>query len=59
MKQNQNTTTANNHQRVIRIKFHDHFLLFYQSLSNWLLSRGYFGSWGHALVAVAVVARFK
>ena len=25
MKQNQNTTTANNHQRVIRIKFHDHF----------------------------------
>ena len=26
---------------------------------NWPLSRRYFGSWGHALVAVAVVERFK
>ena len=24
-----------------------------------MLSRGYFGSWGHALVAIAVVERFK
>ena len=23
------------------------------------LSRGYFGSWGHSLVAIAVVERFK
>ena len=35
------------------------FDFFYQSLNNWPLSRGYFGSWGHALVAVAVVERFK
>ena len=26
---------------------------------NWPFSRGYFGSWGHALVAVAVEERFK
>ena len=26
---------------------------------NWLLSRSYFGSWGHALVAIAVVEEFK
>ena len=26
---------------------------------HWPLSRGYFGSWGHILVAVAVVERFK
>ena len=26
---------------------------------NWPLSTGYFGSWGHALVAVAVVEAFK
>ena len=25
----------------------------------WPLLRGYFGSWGHTLVAVAVVERFK
>ena len=26
---------------------------------HWPLSRGYFGSWGHTLVAFAVVERFK
>ena len=26
---------------------------------NWLLLKGYFGSWGHVSVAVAVVERFK
>ena len=31
----------------------------FSSVSCWPLSRGYFGSWGHALVAVAVVERFK
>ena len=29
------------------------------SWKNWPLSRGYFGSWGNALVAVAVVERYK
>ena len=28
-------------------------------LKNWPMSRGYFGSWGRVLVAVAVVERFK
>ena len=32
---------------------------FKSPLKNWQISRGYFGSWGHALVAVAVVERFK
>ena len=32
---------------------------FISRLKTWPLSRGYFGSWGHALVAVAVVERFK
>ena len=31
----------------------------HQSLKTWLLSRGYFGSSGRALVAVAIVERFK
>ena len=32
---------------------------FYEKVLYWPLSRGYFGSWGHSLVAVAVVERFK
>ena len=54
-----------NHQRalLIRIKFRDHSRLFHQSLKKLAvverISRGYFGSWGNALVAVAVIERFK
>ena len=60
MEHSQSTITAINHQRDKRINFHDHSLLSRQSLKKFsLLSRGYFGSWGHALVAVAVVERFK
>ena len=32
---------------------------FYKNELYWPLSRGYFGSWGSTLVAVAVVERFK
>ena len=31
----------------------------FQSLKNWPLSRGYFGNLGHALVALAIVERYK
>ena len=31
----------------------------HQSLKDWPLSRGYFGSLGHASVALAIVERFK
>ena len=33
--------------------------VFVSRWKNWPLSRGYFGSWGRALVAIAVVERFK
>ena len=60
MEHSQSTITAINHQRTKRINFHDHSLLSGHHLKKfWLLLRGYFGSWGHALVAVAVVERFK
>ena len=32
---------------------------FKSPLKNWPMSRGYFGSWGRALVAVAVDESFK
>ena len=32
---------------------------FFSQLKNWQLSKGYFGSWGHALVAVSFVGRFQ
>ena len=32
---------------------------FYKKVLYWPLLRGYFGSWGRTLVAVAVVERFK
>ena len=35
------------------------FAHFISHLKIWSLSRGYFGSWGHPLLAVAVVKRFK
>ena len=28
-------------------------------LKNWSLPRGYFSIWGHTLVAIAIVERFK
>ena len=59
MDYNQNTTAAINHQRTIRIKCLDHSSLFHQLLKKtgrcWEVI---LGSWGHALVAVAVVERF-
>ena len=60
MEYNQNTTAAINHQRTIRIKCLDHSWLFHQLLKKtgrcW---EDILGSWGHALVVVAVVERFK
>ena len=42
------------------IKFCDHFLNFTSvAVRNWSLGRGYLGNWGHAIVAVAIVTRFK
>ena len=59
MDYNQNTTAAINHQRTIRIKCLDHSSLFHQLLKKtgrcWEVI---LGSWGYALVAVAVVERF-
>ena len=59
MKEDQNMIAAINYQRVIWIKFHDHSLLFITCRKNWPLSRGYFGSWGHILVAIAIVERLN
>ena len=60
MEHNQNTIAPTNHQHAIRVKFHDHFLLFHQLVKKkWPLLRRYFGSSGHDLVAVAVLERFK
>ena len=33
--------------------------LFVSHWKNWPLSRGYFGSWGHSLVAIAIVELFQ
>ena len=57
MEHNQNTTAAINHQRAIRIKFHGHFYFFISAgIKLAVVER--FGSWGLALVAVAVVERW-
>ena len=49
MEHNQNTVAAINHQRAIRIKFHDHSWFFLSiAQNNWTLSR---------VVAVAVEER--
>ena len=58
MKHNQNRIAVINH-RAIWIKFCDHSWLFCQLVKKiWPLLRGYFGSWGHSLVAVAAVERW-
>ena len=61
MEHNQNTITAINHQRLIRIKFQDYTRLFHQSLMKKLaiVEKLYFSSRWHALVGVAVLWRFK
>ena len=56
MEDNQNTIAAINHQRARRIIFCGHF--FRQSLKNWPLSRGYFGSSVSAVVGVTIVERW-
>ena len=55
MKQNQATIHAIKHKRA-----NSWPSLTFSSIveKHWPLSRGYFGSWGHALVAVAVVERW-
>ena len=61
MEHNQNTITAINHQRLIRIKFQDYTRLFHQSLMKKLavVEKLYFSSRWHALVGVAVLWRLK
>ena len=61
MEHNQNTITAINHQRLIRIKFQDYTRLFHQSLMKKLavVEKLYFSSRWHAVVGVAVLWRFK
>ena len=56
MKQNQNTIAVIDHKHA-----NSWPLLIFSSVAEkyWPLSRGYFGSWGHGLVAIAVVERFK
>ena len=50
MEQNQKAIATINHQRAI--KFREHSVdLSISCWNNWPLSRGYFGSWGHNLVA--------
>ena len=59
MEHNQNRIAAINRQRAMRIKFHDHSWLSISRRKNWPLSTGYFGSWGYASVAVAVVETLR
>ena len=56
MEHDQITIAEINHQRAIRNELSD-FLV--SRWKNWPLSRGYFDSWGRAVVAVAVVERSK
>ena len=60
MKQNQNVRLP---RLILNMPRRSNFMtivdFFISGLKNWLLTRGYFGSWGHALVAVAIVERFK
>ena len=59
MEHNKNTIAAINNQHAIWIKFHDHSWRFHQSLKRpSRCGEGYFGSWGHASMAAAVVERF-
>ena len=64
MEHNQNTIAAINHQRAMRIKFHDHSWLFHQSLQKvavverlWQLGTGFSGCC-HCR-DVTIVKRFK
>ena len=59
MEYNQNRIAAINHQRAYRSSSMIILDFFISRRKNWLLFTGYFGSWGHALVAVAVVETFK
>ena len=61
MEHNKSTIAAMNHQHAMRIKFHDHYIDFFimQSQKTLAVARGYFGSWGRTLVAVAIVEWFK
>ena len=47
---------------VYKLKYKSNFVtildVFVSRWKNWPLSRGYFGSWGRALVAIAVVERW-
>ena len=56
MKQNQNKIAAIDHKHA-----NSWPLLIFSSVAekNWPLSRGYLGSWGHGLVAIAVVETFN
>ena len=59
MEHNQNTMP----RLVINAPCESNFVIipnfFVSRRKNWPLLRGYFGSWGHVSVAVAVVERFK
>ena len=59
MEHNQNTMP----RLVINAPCESNFVtipdFFISRRKNWLMLRGYFGSWGHVSVAVAVVERFK
>ena len=59
MEHNQNMIAAINHRRPIRSNFITILDFFISHSKDWPLSRGYFGCWGCALVAVEVVERFK
>ena len=61
MEHNQSTIAAMNHQRAVPcgLNFMTILDFFISRRKHWPLSRGYFGSWGHTLVAFAVVERFK
>ena len=59
MEHNHNAIGVICHQHAVRIKLHDHSGVFHQSGEKTGRCQSYFGSWGQALLAVAVVERFK
>ena len=56
MKQNQDKIAGIDHKRANLWPF---LTILSVAEKHWPFSRGYFGSWGHALVAIAVVERFE